>query len=103
MADMSEVITLFRIEQEIKRALSEARFETALQLYNQAIIIKTKISNTLGLAKTIAEKGYLLEQHGFSQEALLEYQRAFQMVEKSPNRQFVDIIHQRMTGLSSGG
>ena len=96
MGSMNQIVELFRIEQEIKKAKSQGMLSNALDLYNHAIMIKNQISNRLGLAKTYAEKAHLLEQMGFHQDAFKSLSQATEIAKSSPNRQFLAILDEQI-------
>ena len=96
---MNQIIELFRIEQEIKKAKSQGMLSNALDLYDHAIHIKNQISNRLGLAKTYAEKAHLLEQMGFHQDALESITRAAEIAKNSPNQQFRALLNIQIQNL----
>lgn len=97
---MNQIVELFRIEQEIKRAKSQGVISTTLvDLYDHAILIKNQISNRLGLAKTYAEKAQVLEQMGLHQDALKTISKAAEIAKNSPNHQFRAILNNQIQGL----
>ena len=94
--NMQPVIDLFRIELEIQRAKLQKQYSVALALYDQVISIKQQVPNKLGLAKTVAEKAFLLEQLGHLPEAYHTYQCAQQIANGTPNQEFIASINQRI-------
>lgn len=98
---MKPVLDLFRLEQEIQRAKLRGNLALAIQLYDQIIAIKQQLpNNKLGLAKSIAEKGFTLEQCGFHREALRSYQAASEIAQGSPNIDFCRTIETHIQTLS---
>jgi tetratricopeptide (TPR) repeat protein len=96
---MKPIVELFRLESAIQQYKARGQFELALQFYDKIIQIKQDLSNKLGLAKTIAEKAYLLEQMGFRNEAVQNYQYAWQIAGNTPCEDFVASIQQRLNFL----
>ena len=99
MGSMNQIVELFRIEQEIKKAKSQGMLSTALDIYKHAITMKNQISNRLGLAKTYAEKAHLLQQMGFPQDALDSISQAAEIAKNSPNQQFLTLLHNQIQTL----
>ena len=95
LSPMKKIVNLFKLEQEIHKAKFQGQYNLALSLYNQVIAIKQELPNKLGLAKTIAEKGFLLEQCGYHQDALSTYNIATNIAQGSPNLHFLEIIDER--------
>ncbi len=95
LSPMKKIVNLFKLEQEIQKAKFQGQFNLALNLYNQVIAIKQELPNKLGLAKTIAEKGFLLEQCGYHQDALSTYNIATNIAQGSPNLHFLETINER--------
>jgi tetratricopeptide (TPR) repeat protein len=93
---MQPLIDLFRIELEIQRAKLQRQYQTALQLYDQAIKIKQNVPNKLGLAKTVAEKAFLLEQLGQIEAAQQQYQYAENIAMGTPNIEFLSTISEKL-------
>jgi len=94
--NMQPVIDLFRIELEIQRAKLQKQYAVALSLYDQVINIKKQVPNKLGLAKSIAEKAFLLEQMGQLPEAYRTYQFAQEVANGTPNHEFIQTIAQQI-------
>lgn len=92
MAFMREIVKLFQLEQDIARAKETGNFSLALKKYNEIISIKEKISNKLGLAKTFAEKGHLLNQIGYGNEAYSYFVQALELAKDSKNIDFLNLI-----------
>jgi len=98
---MKSIVDLFRLEQEIQRAKLQNQNQYALQLYDQVITLKSHLPNRFGLAKTIAEKAFLLEQCGYYREALQSFQMAVNITKSSPNQEFSQYLNQQINTLSS--
>ena len=96
LSPMKKIVNLFKLEQEIHKAKFQGQYNLALSLFNQVIAIKQELPNKLGLAKTIAEKGFLLEQCGYQQDALRTYNIAANIAQGSPNLHFLQTIDQRI-------
>lgn len=96
ISTMKPIVELFRLESLIQQLKAQGQFQMALQYYDQVIHIKQGINNRLGLAKTIAEKAFLLEQLGRRSDALQMYQTARQIAADSPNDEFLSLIAQRI-------
>jgi tetratricopeptide (TPR) repeat protein len=96
---MKPIIELFRLESTITQLKNQGQFELALQYYDQVIQLKQNLPNRMGLAKTAAEKAYLLEQLGYRQDALQYYQYASTLVQNSPNQEFVRNLTERIDWL----
>ena len=101
LSPMKKIVNLFKLEQEIHKAKFQGQYNLALSLFNQVIAIKQELPNKLGLAKTIAEKGFLLEQCGYQQDALRTYNIAANIAQGSPNLHFLQTIDQRIKILKS--
>jgi tetratricopeptide (TPR) repeat protein len=98
---MKSLVDLFRLEQEIQRAKLQNQNQYALQLYDQVINLKSQLPNRFGLAKTVAEKAFLLEQCGYYREALQSFQIAANITKSSPNQEFSRYISQQIDTLSN--
>ena len=101
MPSMVDVVRLFQLEQKIIIAKNQGNLTLALKFYNEIFSIKQEISNFLGLAKSYAEKGYLLSQFGEKNEALQSYQKAAEIAQNSKNPEFLAIITQQISVLKS--
>ena len=101
LSPMKKIVNLFKLEQEIQKAKLQGQYNLALNLYNQVIAIKQELPNKLGLAKTIAEKGFLLEQCGYQQDALRTYNIAANIAQGTPNLHFLETIDDRIKILTS--
>ncbi len=97
---MSGIVRFFRVEQEIQRALLTGQIQTALKLYDDLLAIKSRYPNRLGYAKTLSEKAFLLESHGFAREALDTYSLAARITNSSANPDFHYAILRKMERLS---
>ena len=89
---MREIVKLFQLEQEIARAKDMGNVVLALKKYNEIILIKERISNKLGLAKTFAEKGYLLNEIGYNKEAYSYFIQALELAKDSKNLDFINLL-----------
>ena len=96
LSPMKKIVNLFKLEQEIHKAKFQGQYNLALSLFNQVIAIKQQLPNKLGFAKTIAEKGFLLEQCGYQQDALHTYNIAANIAQGSPNLHFLETIDDRI-------
>lgn len=96
---MQPLVNLFRMELEIQRAKAQNQWTLVLQLYDQIITIKEQCRNKLGLAKTIAEKAFVLEQLGHSHEALQNYHLAENVANGTPNVEFLHTIADRIDAM----
>ena len=65
---MDILVKIYRVESEIQRAKAAGNYAKALSLYDQLIEMKQHLPNRLGLAKSVAEKAYLLENCQFYQD-----------------------------------
>ena len=101
MPSMIDVVRLFKLEQEIIKAKNQGNLALALKFYNEILLIKQEISNLLGLAKSYAEKGFLLNQFGEKNEALQSYRKAAEIAQNSKNPEFLAIITQQISVLRS--
>ena len=97
---MKALLDLYKLEQMTQRAKIQGDYQQSLQLYDQIIALKQNLPNRLGLAKSMADKAFLLEQMGYPRDALQVYSSTAQLIHKSPNRQFKEIIDQRINHLS---
>ena len=97
---MQKIIELYKLEQQIHQAKNQNDLPTALELYNRVIQIKQEVSNRLGIARTCAEKGFLLEKSGYITEAVKMFKFAAQIAGDSPNQQFVEILQQKLDEIS---
>ena len=93
---MQPIVNLFRMELEIQRAKAQNQWALVLQLYDQIIAIKQQSHNKLGLAKSIAEKAFVLEQLGHAQEAIESYHIAENVANGTPNVEFLHTISDRI-------
>lgn len=96
---MQPLVNLFRMELEIQRAKAQNQWTYVLELYDQVILIKEQCHNKLGLAKSIAEKAFVLEQLGYSSQALENYHLAEKVANGTPNREFLDTISNRINAM----
>ncbi len=101
METMHDLVDLYRLEQEIQRAKLDKNYNLVLELYSKIIEIKQQFPNRLGLAKTLTEKAYILERHGFHKDALELYRTANNMALGTPNREFLNLIQSKMKELYS--
>lgn len=97
---MTGIVQFFRVEQEIQRALLTGKVQTALRLYDEMLEIKMRYPNRLGYAKTLSEKAFLLESHGFIHEALEIYTQVASIANTSASPVFRDQILQKVERLS---
>ena len=97
---MRQIVDLYRIENEIQQAKARGNIKKALQLYDIVIEMKSSLPNRLGLVKTIAEKGFLLENCQFYNDALSEYQTAFKIADHSTKSPMLQTISERIFMLS---
>ena len=98
---MKEVVRLFQLEQEIIKAKNQGNMALALRNYNEILQIKQNISNSLGIAKSYAEKGMLLNEIGEKNLALISYQKAAKIAENSKNPEFLGIINEHINLIQS--
>ena len=98
---MDILVKIYRIESEIQKAKAIGDLQKALILYDQVLDLKQKLPNRMGLAKTIAEKGLLLENSGFFNEALDHYQNAALITKNSPNTLFKKQLSQKIDEIQS--
>jgi hypothetical protein len=101
MKEMRDVIELYKANQELEFAKKQGNHMLALELYNRIIMMKQHLSNKLGIAKSVAEKANLLERMGFQNKALEEYLNAYQIVAESSNKEFFQIIQNKIQELNS--
>src|SRR6056297_3546024 len=92
---MDLLVKIYRIESEIQKAKAKGAIKNALIFYDQVIELKQRLPNRMGLAKTIAEKGFLLENSGFYSEALEQYQNAANITKASPSTMFKRELFQK--------
>ena len=93
---MKPIVELFRLESSIQQLKAKGQYELALQYFDQIIQIKQNLPNRLGLARTVVEKAYLLEQLGFRQDALQNYQYAWQLAENTIHTDLLQNIADRI-------
>ncbi len=96
MASMNDLVNLYKIEQEIQITKLQGNYQHLLNLYSQIIKMKSKFPNRLGLAKSISEKAFLLEQLGYRKEAINQYHFAKQVAHGTPNKDFIHVIENRI-------
>ena len=96
---MQPLVNLFRMELEIQRAKAQNQWTLVLELYDQIIKIKEHCHNKLGLAKSIAEKAFVLEQLGYTHQALENYHLAENVANGTPNVNFLDTISNRINSI----
>ena len=96
---MSLLVHIYRIESEIQQAKARGNYKLAIELYDTLIELKNKLPNRAGLAKTIAEKGLLLENLGFFRDALDTYKDAATLTIQSPNTALKQFIHSKLSEL----
>ncbi|MHA1674043.1 MAG: hypothetical protein ACTSYI_10485 [Promethearchaeota archaeon] len=101
MKEMKHVIELYRLIQNLEEAKRRENYALALEIYNHIIVLKQKISNRFGVAKSMAEKANLLERMGFPQKALELYVGASKVIENTSNHDFSGIIFHRIAQLNS--
>ena len=97
---MDILVKIYRVESEIQRAKATGNYAKALSLYDQLIEMKKVLPNRLGVAKSIAEKAFLLENCEFYQDALNTYLMAAQISFDSPHKKFKEMINERIQRLS---
>ncbi len=97
---MDILVKIYRIESQIQREKAKGSIKKALALYDNLIQLKEKLPNRLGLAKSIAEKGLLLENSGFYDDALHTYHFAAKITKDSRNKRFKQILNQRIDGIN---
>lgn len=93
---MNDLVNLYKLEQAIQINKIQGNYQQLLILYDKIIEMKSKLSNKLGLAKTISEKGFLLEQLGYHREALEQFNFAKHIARGTPNKDFICIIENRI-------
>lgn len=96
MASMNDLVNLYKIEQAIQVNKMQGNYQQLLSLYDKIIEMKSQFSNKLGLAKSISEKGFLLEQLGYHREALNQFNFAKNIAQGTPNKEFIFIIENRI-------
>ena len=99
MSSMKEVVRLYQLEQTLNKAKESENLLLSLKLYNEILQIKQKISNRLGLAKSYAERGFLLKQYGRYEEALQSYLQAAEIAQNSNNPDFISILNSEIAKL----
>lgn len=87
---MSNLIDLFRIEQDLKRAKQAGRWTDVINLYNRIIQYKTRYSSRLGLAQTHVELANIYLQQQKLAEAVSLYKQAFKIAQGTPNTEFLN-------------
>ncbi len=101
MASMKDVVRLYQLEQQITVAKKHGNYSKALQMYNEIIQIKQNISSALGVAKSYAEQGELLAECGDRKGAIVLYQQAALIAERSKNPEFLSVINYQIEKLHS--
>ena len=63
--------------------------------------LKKQYPNRLGLAKTLTEKAYILEQFGFHKDAFRLYLSSKEIARGTPNQDFLNVIQLKIKKIES--
>ena len=96
MNTMTPIVNLFRLEQQLTQSRMQGNYAEVLAIYDAIIQIKEQLPNRLGLAKSLSEKAFVLEQLGMTGDALKTYRASAAVANGTPNRQFLEMVGARI-------